>query len=115
MDMHIDYEGGGRLLRLGGSSANQWRPTPPTWERLLALEPGLAAAEAAVVLARRPLRYAEWRFIEDIVDRHVGLFGANALHPVLGEMAAREAALRHLRRLSEAMRRPPRLWRRPRW
>jgi len=75
------------------------------------LEPGLAVAEDAVALAGRPLRSAEWRTVEGLVARHIGLFGDHALHPVLGEMAAYEAAMEHLRGVSAVTRRP---WRRRR-
>jgi hypothetical protein len=105
------YDGGGLLGRLDGRSWCRWRPT---WEELLALEPALAVAESPVVLAGRPLRAAEWRFVEGVVGDHVGLFGVNAAHPLLGEAAAYEAVMDYLRGLSKSMGQPPR-WRGRRW
>lgn len=113
--MEVEYEAGGRLCRLGGYSASWWRSKRPTWDQLLALEPGLAVAEAAVAFDGRPLRSAEWRTVEAMLAKHVGLFGANALDPVLGEMTAYDAALQHLRGVSDRLRRPPRWCRRRRW
>jgi hypothetical protein len=110
--MNYMHEACGRLGRVGGQSGCRWRPA---WRQLLALEPDLAAAEAAVVLMGRPTRAGEWRFAEGFVGGLVGVFGKNALHPVLGEMESYEAAMEHLRRLSESLRQPPRWRRRRRW
>ncbi len=108
----FEYEAGGPFCRLEGRSWCRWRPT---WAELLALEPALAAAESAVALAGRPLRAAEWRFVEGLVGDHVGPFSRNALHPVLGEAATHEVAMDHLSRVSENLRRPPRWRGRRRW
>jgi hypothetical protein len=104
------YKAVGRLC-LAGRSSSRWRPT---WRELVAQEPALAAAEAAVAFTGRPLRSAEWLTIEGVVADRVGPFGVNALDPLLGEAAAYEAAMEHLRKVSAGTRRP---WgrRRRRW
>lgn len=104
------HEARGRLC-LAGRSPCRWRPT---WRQLVALEPGLGDIEAAVAFTGRPLRAAEWRFVEGMVADQVGGFGLNAMHPLLGEPSAYEAVLEHLRAVSVATRRY-RPWRRRRW
>jgi hypothetical protein len=101
------YKAGGRVC-LAGRSPSRWRPT---WRELVAQEPALAAAEAAVAFLGRPLRAMEWRTIEGIVADRVGPFGLNALDPLLGEVAAYESAMERLRVVSAGTRR----CRRRRW
>lgn len=105
--MEHRHDAAGNLCRPDGRSPSCWRPT---WRQLVALEPALAAIEAAVAFTGRPLRRAEWLTVEGMVARHLGPFGDQALHPLLGESAAYEAAMEHLRAVSVGSRR----WRRRR-
>lgn len=108
--MDFAYDAAGHLC-LSGRSITRWRPT---WRQLATLEPALATAEATVAFTGRPLRRAEWLTVEGIVGDRVGPFGVNALDPLLGEAAAYETAMNHLRAVSAGTLRWRR-WRRRRW
>lgn len=99
--MDFAYKAVGHL-GLAGRWPSCWRPT---WRQLVALEPSLADVEATVAFVGRPLRRQEWRTIEAMVAEYIGPFGANALDPLLGELAASEAVLEHLRLVSTRTRR----------
>lgn len=101
--MEHRHEGVGFVGGLGGCSMNWWRPERLTWDELLAMEPRLGIAEAAVAFADRPLRESEWRGIRGTLDGIVGWYSPHRGHPLLGTNTAYDAAFGHLRDVSEGL------------